>query len=84
MALHKLLAGLLVTVLGLPIVLIVLHVVARLLSAMQDPGGAVIVSRILLLGYVAWGLGLIALAIASAVAVLGLSLPRDEAEEPLE
>ncbi len=67
----RLLVGLLIGALGLPIVLCVLTAAARLLEGMQDLPGAAALGRISLACYILWAIDLVGLVIVQAVQALG-------------
>lgn len=78
--LRKILVGLVVAALVLPIVICVVLGVARLLAAMQDAAGAAALDRIALGVAILWVLDLIALLIALGVNVVAAPIepPGDE------
>jgi hypothetical protein len=69
--LKRILVGLLVGALGLPILMCVLFALGRLLAAMQDAVGADAVGRISLALYVLWAADLIGLVVIQAILSLG-------------
>ncbi len=75
----RLLVGLLIGALGLPIVLCVLMAAARLLEGMQDAPGAAALGRISLACYILWAIDLVGLVIIQAVHALAGN--RDEKDE---
>ncbi|MGC3968446.1 MAG: hypothetical protein QM775_14030 [Pirellulales bacterium] len=66
----RLLVGLLASVLGLPIVVLVCQGLGRLLAAMNDEGGATLLRRLAQLGAAAWVLALVGTIVVLALARL--------------
>ena len=71
--------ALIVACLVLPVAIVVVVAVARLLAGMGDIDGARALDRIALAGGMAWGILLICLILAQAIA--SLRLPEDDARE---
>jgi hypothetical protein len=69
--LQRILVGLLLGALGLPILICVLLAVGRLLTAMQDPVGAESVGRVNLALFILWAADLIGLVVVQAIQSLG-------------
>jgi hypothetical protein len=74
----RLLVGLRIGALGLPIVLCVLMAAARLLEGMQDAPGAAALARISLACYILWAIDLIGLIIVQAMHALAGSDRKDD------
>jgi hypothetical protein len=68
---HRLVVGLLLAALGLPILLCVVFAVAKLLEGMQDAVGAVALERVALGLFILWIADLIGLVIVQAIHSLG-------------
>jgi hypothetical protein len=78
---QRLLAGLLFSALGLPILLCVVFAVAKLLEGMQDAVGAVALERVALGLFILWIADLIGLVIVLAIHSLGgTRRPPDDVE----
>ncbi|HEV2973188.1 MAG TPA: hypothetical protein VGY55_24695 [Pirellulales bacterium] len=81
MLLQRLIVGLLVGALGLPILLCVLFAVGRLLDGMQDAVGAAALSRIGLGFFVLWIVDLVGLVVVQAIQSAGRpNRPPDDSE----
>jgi hypothetical protein len=78
---QRIILGLLVGAVGLPILLCVLFAVARLLEGMQDLAGAAAIDRVGLAFYILWGVDLIGLIVVQAIHSLkGPNRPPDDVE----
>ena len=77
----RLLVGLLIGALGLPIVLCVLIAAARLLEGMQDAPGAAALGRISLACYILWAIDLVGLVIVQAIHALAGGNRDDQKDE---
>ncbi len=77
--LRRLLIPLVIASLGLPIVLVLLLATARLLAALGDAGGALVVDRIALAGGILWAADLVTLVILQSITGL---LPVDGPTDP--
>ena len=71
MAFARLLFGLVVACLVLPIAILVVIAVSRMLSAMGDLGGAAVLDRLALAGGILWIILLVCLLLAQAIHALG-------------
>jgi hypothetical protein len=79
--LQRLIVGLLIGALGLPILLCVLFAVARLLDGMQDVAGAAAIGRVGLGLFILWAVDLIGLVIVQAIhSTAGANRPPDDVE----
>jgi uncharacterized membrane protein len=78
---QRLVIGLLIGALGLPILLCVVFAVARLLEGMQDKDGAAALGRIGLGLFILWVADLIGLVVVQAIQSLGgANRPPDDVE----
>lgn len=71
MVFQRLVIGLLIGALGLPILLCVVFAVARLLDGMQDAAGATALGRVGLGLFILWVADLIGLVVVQAIQSLG-------------
>ncbi|MFZ4733444.1 MAG: hypothetical protein ACOYK7_12965 [Pirellulales bacterium] len=72
---HRLLSRCVALVVLLPIALLVILGLGALLSGLGDRAGAIVCARVALCGAVAWLVGVIAMAVVTAVAVVGTPRP---------
>ena len=72
---QRVVVGLIVGAVGLPMAMCVLYALARLLEAMQDITGADVLGRVNLGLFALWAINLVALLIASAINSLNQSPP---------
>ena len=68
---QRILMGLLIAALGLPILLCVLGGVSKLLGAMQDTVGVEVIGRVSLVLYILWAADLIGLVVIQTIQSLG-------------
>ena len=81
MPFQRLVVGLLIGALGLPILLCVVFAVARLLEGMQDVPGATALGRVGLGLFILWVADLIGLVVVQAIQSLGgANRPPDDVE----